>query len=325
MNIFYSFSFLGMSVRLVNRRFKINAENILNLAFKRLEKKINVLMHTTEVSLAYTQDDMEIKCVSKLLNMLEVLKMQYAIVMSTIWRYVYNEYYKTNKTCMYGGLLIDAHHTFMWKFVHCPNQLYSPAVIRDYYSYFFQNSWFIGLPISVTKDMEMSQKQRMMHMRLRRIVLAHNDMFLQQAQYERELLLRPDPATRIKKPGNNVYTGAYIQKFHLDEDNEEEEGDEEVMHQEQNDPNINVPRNNSDEDVFYQIAHLGFRMNVDVKCPISYAPLRFLQKMDTDQQHILKKKHKIKGPTNISIFFECEGASYPRLPTLYEYQFKPKL
>lgn len=33
---------------------------------------------------------------------------------------------------MYGGLLIDAHNTFMWKFVHCPNQLYAPAVVKDY-------------------------------------------------------------------------------------------------------------------------------------------------------------------------------------------------
>ncbi|KAJ8956737.1 hypothetical protein NQ318_014093 [Aromia moschata] len=400
---------LSLSIRMVNRRFKVNAENILNLAFKKIEKKLNELMKTTEVSLAYTQDDIEIKCVSKLLNMLEVLKMQYGIVMSTIWRYVYNDYYKTNKSCMYGGLLIDTHHTFMWKFVHCPSQLYAPAVARDYalpsevtkiiqmtktfsvhfdkvseeplpnclihsgckiidildcakfaqklhlreknspdtfyakakYTYYFQNSWFIGLPIAVTKEMDWSQKQRMMHMRLRRVVLAHNDMFLQQAQYERELILRPDPTSRIKKPGNNVYTGygdvmdtffyygvmndgAYIQKFHLDEDNDEEEGDEEVQNQPPNDANGNVQRHNSDEDVFYQIAHLGFTLNVEVKCPLSYAPLRFLQQLDDEQRQALKLKQKTKGPTSIGITFECEGASYPRLPTFYKYHFKPK-
>lgn len=41
-------------------------------------------MKTTEVSLAYTQDDMEIKCVSKLLNMLEILKMQVCCAILTI-------------------------------------------------------------------------------------------------------------------------------------------------------------------------------------------------------------------------------------------------
>ncbi|XP_018568449.1 uncharacterized protein LOC108908796 [Anoplophora glabripennis] len=399
---------LSGSIRLVNRRFKINAENVLNLAFKKIEKNLNVLIKNAEVSLAYTQDDMEIKCVSKLLNMLEILKVQYSIVMSTIWRYVYNEYYRTNRSCMYGGLLIDTHNIFLWKFVHYPNLLYAPAVVKDYalpqevtriiqmtktfcvhfdkvneealhnclvysgckvidildcakfiqklvldekvtsdtfvarYNYFFQNSWFIGLPISVTKEMEWNQKQRMMHMRLRRVVLAHNDMFLQQAQYERELILRPGPTIRIKKPGNNVYTGygdvmdtffyygvmndgAYIQKFHLDEDNDEDEVDEEVQNQAGNGPHANVPRNNSEEDIFYQIAHLGFRMNIEVRCPLSYAPLKILEKLDTNQQDILKKKHKTKGPTGISIVFECEGASYPRLPTIYEYHFKPKL
>lgn len=35
------------------------------------------------------------------------------------------------------------------------------------------------MPIPPAKDMDWPQKQRMMHMRLRRIVLAHNDMFLQ--------------------------------------------------------------------------------------------------------------------------------------------------
>ncbi|KAJ8974725.1 hypothetical protein NQ317_000391 [Molorchus minor] len=406
---------LSISIRMVNRRFKINAENILNLSFKRIEKKLNTLMKTTEVSLAYTQDDREIRGVVKLLNMLEVLQMQYSIVMSTIWRYVYNEYYKTNKSCMYGGLLIDSHNKFLWKFVHSPSELYAPAIIRDYalplevtkiiqltktfsvhfdkvneepfskclvysgckiidildcakfahrlyldekggpnffcakYTYYFQNSWFVGLPIAMTKEMDWNQRQRMMHMRLRRIVLAHNDMLLQQTQYERELILRPDPTSRIKKPGNNVYTGygdvvdtffyygvmndvyrsllnigAYIQKFHLEEDNDEDEGDEEVQNQANNEQNDNVPRDNSEEDIFYRIAHLGFRMNIEVRCPTSYAPLNFLQKLDEQQQSILKKKHRIKGPSSINILFECEGASYPRLPTFYKYYFKPK-
>lgn len=44
-------------------------------------------------------------------------------------------------------------------------------------------------------------------MRLRRIILAHNDMFLAHAQYERDLILRPTAQITLKRPGNNVYTG----------------------------------------------------------------------------------------------------------------------
>lgn len=47
----------------------------------------------------------------------------------------------------------------------------------------------------------------MMHMRLRRIVLAHNDMFLAHAQYERDSILRSSAQLSIRKPSNNVYTG----------------------------------------------------------------------------------------------------------------------
>lgn len=62
-----------------------------------------------------------------------VLLFQYAIVIATIWRYVYNELYGgSRRACMYGGLLIDTHESFIWKFLHCPNQLYGPAVVRDY-------------------------------------------------------------------------------------------------------------------------------------------------------------------------------------------------
>nr|XP_023016768.1 uncharacterized protein LOC111506070 [Leptinotarsa decemlineata] len=127
-----SYHDLSQTVRLVNRRFRIIAENMLNIGYKKIEKQLNMLIKTVEMSVGYTQDDMEIKCVTKLLNLLEILKMQYILVISTIWRYVYNEYYKTHKTCMYGGQLIDAHYWFMWKFLHSPNTLYAPAVMRDY-------------------------------------------------------------------------------------------------------------------------------------------------------------------------------------------------
>jgi hypothetical protein len=53
--------------------------------------------------------------------------------------------------------------------------------------------------------MSLKQKQRMMHMRIRRIILAHTEMFMQQQQYERELLVRSYPT--MKKPSVVVYTG----------------------------------------------------------------------------------------------------------------------
>nr|CAH7759577.1 unnamed protein product [Callosobruchus chinensis] len=304
-----SYQELSQNVRLVNHRFKLIAEGILDSGFKNIDRQLTMLQRTTELSLAYTQDDMEIKCITKLLNFLEILKTQHTIVLATIWRYVYNEFYKVPKSSMYGGQLIDAHKLFMWTFLHFPNQLYAPAVVRDY-----------ALPVEVTKIVQLTKAfclhfervteepmpnclirsgckmvdlldaakfaqkttiyekstkdsfigQRMMHMRLRRLVLAHNDMFLQQAQYERELMLRPVPNSRIKKPGNNVYTGygdvghfffyygvmndgAFAQKFATDEDNEEEENDDEIdvgAVQEANPANL--PQINSDEDILFR-------------------------------------------------------------------------
>lgn len=53
--------------------------------------------------------------------------------------------------------------------------------------------------------MSVQQRQRMMHMRIRRIILAHTEMFLQQHQYERETLMRPNAV--IRRPGVVAYTG----------------------------------------------------------------------------------------------------------------------
>ncbi|XP_050315451.1 uncharacterized protein LOC126749890 [Anthonomus grandis grandis] len=123
---------LSSKVRLVNRRFKIVAEDLLNLGYKRIQRKFRALIASTEVALRCIEDDMETKCIARLLSLLEVLNLQYAVVLSTIWRYVYNDLYKCKSTCMYAGLIIDTHEAFFWKFVHCPNQLYSPAVIKEY-------------------------------------------------------------------------------------------------------------------------------------------------------------------------------------------------
>lgn len=65
--------YIGFTLRLVNRRFKTVAEDLLNLGFKRIEKRLQSLLICTDTSLGYTEDDMEIKCISKLLCLLEIL------------------------------------------------------------------------------------------------------------------------------------------------------------------------------------------------------------------------------------------------------------
>ncbi|XP_076269427.1 uncharacterized protein LOC143202038 isoform X2 [Rhynchophorus ferrugineus] len=402
-----SYHQLSTNVRLVNRRFRTIAEDLLNLGFKKLESKLYLLIKSTDISLGFTQDDMEIKCISKLLCQLEILNLQYATIMSTIWRYVYNEFYRAPHYCMYGGLIIDTHETFIWKFVHCPDQLYSQAVVRDYdlpsevsdivqmtksfcvhfdktneetsahvhvwsgcklvdildtakfadrivyfeklsadrffakYSYYFKNSWFVAMPIPLTKTMDWPQKQRMMHMRLRRIVLAHNDMYLQEEQYQRETALRPNAPMTIKKPGNNVYTGygdietkffyygvmndgAYNQKFHPDEENDDlDEGDinEFVV---QNRGDIELVPINSDDDVLYRLQYLGFKVDVTVSCPPQYAPLKYLRSLPSNEKNVLINKLIRKDNTHIHMNFECLGAHYARLPTKYLYIFDSK-
>ncbi|XP_030758766.1 uncharacterized protein LOC115884348 [Sitophilus oryzae] len=409
-NIFKRISYheLSTKIRLVNRRFKTVAEDMLNIGFKCLEKKIQNLIRMTDISLGYTRDDMEIKCISKLLCMLEILNLQYAIIVATIWRYVYNDYYRTPRFCMYAGLIIDTHESFFYKFSHCPCQLYAAPVLRDYslpqevmkiiqmtksfcvhfdktneepltnscvlsgckildlldcskfcerivhferktgdnffakYSYFFKNSWFVAMPIPPTKDMEWSQKQRMMHMRLRRIVLAHNDMYLQQDQYQREIALRYDHRTSIKKPGNNVYTGygdiedrffyygvmndgAFIQKFHPDEGNEEQDDEDDINDNPvQNRGDVELVRVNSEEDVFYSLPYLGFRVDVTVCCSPIYAPLKFMKTLSHDDRRKVSRKHSVKDVTHIHMDFECFGAHYARLPTRYQYVFRPR-
>ncbi|XP_057666700.1 uncharacterized protein LOC130900227 isoform X1 [Diorhabda carinulata] len=387
-----SYHELSKTVRLVNHRFKIIAEDILNRSFKQLEKKINVLILTTEKSLQCTDDEMEIKCVVKLLNMLEILKLQCSVVVATVWRYIYNDYYKPSRSCFYAGQLLDGLNDFIYKFFYCPYILYAPAIIKDHafpqemtniivmiknfclhfdrvieeplpdctvcsgckmidildcaqfssksvvsekadvngfsaeYNYFFRNSWFVALPMLTNRNMEQSEKQRFMHMRLRRIVLAHTDMFLQQSHYEREELLRPySDISPPKKPSNNVYTGygdtgkiffyygcmndgAYNQKFH--DDQIEEDSDEEP-------PNDQLHARNSEENILYRIPHLGFNVQIKVQCPLKYAPLRFLEKCKDALSQNLEDDKEVK--THLKLIFECQGASYTRLPTRFEY------
>ncbi|ENN71068.1 hypothetical protein D910_12424 [Dendroctonus ponderosae] len=356
----------GSVVRLVNKRFKAVAEDMLNLGFRRTQKQLDNLITTTDISLGYTPDDMEVKAISKLMCQLEIINLQNSIITSTIWRYMSNKFYKTCQTCMYGGKLIDVQELFIRKFLHVPNELFAPAVVKDYalppevttiiqltkdfcihfdkcneeaipnsctlsgckmldildcarfaqkrvhferrttdsflakYSYYFKNSWFIAIPIPTRKEMEEPQQQRMMHMRLRRIVLAHNDMYLQQEQYERELILRPNASLTIKKPGNNVYTGygdvedTFFYYGVMNDDEGRNELDEEVDEL-PIEADLDVVRLNSDEDVLYRLPYLGLKIDVSVRCPLSYAPLKFLQSLSYEDQDQLQKKSCVKA------------------------------
>lgn len=93
----------------------------------------------------------------------------------------------------------------------------------------------------------------------------------------------------------------------------------------QNEINNNLPvrENNSDEDILYRVSHLGFQICVNVKCPLAYAPLQFVKQLDSNKFQTTKRPNKSKEMTNIKMTFECFGATYPRLPTFYRYNFCP--
>ncbi|CAG9773809.1 unnamed protein product [Ceutorhynchus assimilis] len=412
-----SYNELSTRVRLVNRRFKVIAETCLNIAFRNIGTKLDDLIKITDTSLSHTQDDMIIKCIAKLLWILKILKQQHMVIFATIWRYVYNDYYKTNQSCMYGGLIIDIHEAVFRKFDQCPNDLYSPSVIKDHalpsevsevifltktfcvhfdkvteelspnprvlsgcktldildcanfaqtnrirlerrsdtlyakYTFYFKNSWFCAIHIPPTKTVDWPQKQRLMHMRLRRIVLAHNDMYLQQAEYEKELELRPETST-IRRPPNNVYTGygdvertffyygvmneaAYVSKFHSEDDIMVDELDEEedIIEVDMNqlipeavgiDEINDLVAVNSEEDVYYRIPYLGLKIDVSLKCPVQYAPLKYLNSLQEDEREQIKKHNNIEGATEIVLNFESLGNHYARLACTYNYKFMGK-
>lgn len=399
---YISYHELSQNVRLVNRRFKIIAEDMLNCEFKQIEKRINLFLKNVEISLGYTSDHKEFRCLTKLLNMLEILKTHYKVVVATVWRYVFNDYYQVERTCMYGGELIDVIRQFFQKFVVHPELLYGPAVEHDWnlpseiikvcqlakqfcihfdkvneetqpdvitnsgckivdiidaaqfaekricekrengnfigqYNYFLPNSWLVAVPTISTKAMTIKLKQRTMHMRLRRIIWAHNEMYLQQFQYDREIGLGPEAADDfvLKRPGNNIYTGygeventffyygvmndgAYTSKFEQSDDNDDEDNEQEIDVEENE---IEPNRLNSDEDILYTIPRLGLSITVYVTCHPAYAPLRYLNSLDEETRRKLKRmtrsteipRHQIKT------VFKCEGASYARLPTYFSY------
>lgn len=411
---------LNKNVRLVNRRFKTVAECFLNASFKLLDGRIQQLLKSTTKALQASQDDMEIKCFCRLINMLEIIKFQQSVVVCTIWRYVYNDRYPNHRSSMYAGLLMDTYEDFLWKFTHTPNDLYAAVIVRDYsmptevnhivqltktfclhfekvseenanvnlmvsgcklldlldcgafaqrdviyenvekgmfegrYNYYFSNSWFVALNIRSDRQMTWKQKQRMMHMRVRRIVLAHTEMFMQQCHYERELMLRSAAVARLREPSNNVYTGygdihdkffyygvmndgAYLRKFHADERGVAANGGEEFDF---NDAPPEAPPPfvedegedyddddvDADEATFNETPFLGIMIDAKVACPLSHAPLRFL-----DANHPLdplarspSSRRQPRRAFALRVEIECVGARHPRLPTKYSYSYKQK-
>lgn len=67
---------LGETVRKVNRKFKLAAENLLNTKFKNLSKQIQNLKSATLRAIEVTEDDMEVKCLCRLLNLLDIINIQ---------------------------------------------------------------------------------------------------------------------------------------------------------------------------------------------------------------------------------------------------------
>ncbi|KAL3272978.1 hypothetical protein HHI36_014435 [Cryptolaemus montrouzieri] len=345
---FIPFEQLSNSVRLVNHRFRVVAEDILSTSFKMLERRIKNLLRSTIEALHATHEDMEIKCFCRLINMLEIVNFQAmptevkSIVQMTKTFCLHFE--KTNEEMVNHSLLISGckildlldSASFAQRDVIFENVKENIFTAR--YNYFFNNSWFIALNIKSDKEMSWKQKQRMMHMRIRRILLAHTEMFMQQYQYERETMLRKsDNFVKIRKPSNNLYTGygdiqdkfffygvmndgAYIQKFHPD-DSTNEDIDDLI----EDDPeDLEVHFNGSEDSRNFNIPHLGVHIDVKISCPVSHAPMRFLEEKlpldpsDWSVKNSLFEKEKF----SLVLKFHCPGAKYPRLPTTYLYKFK---
>lgn len=104
--------------------------------------------------------------------------------------------------------------------------------------YYFTNSWFVAFDIPEEKSKLWNEEQRVMYMRLRRIVISHSEMTMEYNQYKRETMIRTKPMSRIRKPINSVYTGygevgekffyygvmnqgAYLNKFDVDDTEQE--------------------------------------------------------------------------------------------------------
>lgn len=86
-----------------------------------------------------------------------------------------------------------------------------------------------------------------------------------------------------------------------------------------------VGNNNSEEDILYRVSQLGFQLIVTVKCLKAYAPWQYVKKLKNEEFPNGKRHKKAKEINHIKMTFECNGASYPHLPALYQYDFCPSV
>lgn len=123
----------------------------------------------------------------------------------------------------------------------------------------------------------------------------------------------------------NIISAAYREKFHIDTDLDDIDANVDDNGENQIDENFNlqVQVENSNENMLYSIPHLGFRVLVNLRCPLAYAPWQYLKKLNPENFQTSKRIKKTKDMTNIKMTFECFGASYPRLPSTYQYDFCP--
>ncbi|XP_019875663.2 uncharacterized protein LOC109603610 isoform X2 [Aethina tumida] len=75
------------------------------------------------------------------------------------------------------------------------------------YCYYFENSWFIGLPMVGRKNASFAFKKQKWYLRLRRLVWSHCQILQEYMQHERELSLIPDGPFTPPEPQNMGFTG----------------------------------------------------------------------------------------------------------------------
>lgn len=73
--------------------------------------------------------------------------------------------------------------------------------------YHFEHSWLIAINLTDGKSKPWSEEQRLMYMRLRRIVMSFTEMKSEYQHYKRERRYRMKHHLHHKKPVNSVYTG----------------------------------------------------------------------------------------------------------------------
>ncbi|KRT83646.1 hypothetical protein AMK59_3295 [Oryctes borbonicus] len=394
---------LAKSVRLVNHRFRTVAQFLLNVNFRQLLKRLENIKAMIVDSIHHTQDDMEMRCMCKMLGTLELLMFYHNLIKSTLWRYIYFQK-PISSLCMYAGSILDLYDTVLRQFVTEPHIIYSPGIVRDYVrpfqcynpidyqrfwfkalskevkeicssskafalyfdrvsempvntnslcsgckildildsatdvtrtvisqklmgntlvlkvKYYFTNSWFVAFDIPEEKSKLWNEEQRVMYMRLRRIVVSHSEMTMEYNQYKREAMIRAKPTSRIRKPINSVYTGygevgekffyygvmnegAYLNKFEVED----------------------VEQGNGDD--VYDVPFLGLDISVELRCPIQLAPCKIIESYEKHNQNlrdtiVSSPRKRLKGLFEMKVDFECLAAEYPRLPTNYCYYLK---